>query len=323
MTDDHRAISAFLDAKAAESGSARNTILAYGRDLRDLAGWLWARGLVLADLTREGIEDYIAHSDALGLSRATRARRLSAIRQFTRFALEEGWRADDPAIRIAGPGRSTRLPKILAQAEVEALLAAAPGIGHSDADRARNLCLVEILYATGMRVSELVSLPVSACRGDPRVLLIRGKGNKDRMVPLTPPARRALAAWLRLRDGAAADSALGRLVAGKGARWLFPAPGAAGHMPRQTFGRLLGDMAVAAGVSPGRVTPHVIRHAFATHLLQGGADLRSIQTLLGHADLGTTEIYTHVLTERMRDLVLTHHPLAGGTGTLGPGDGTA
>ena len=242
--------------------------------------------------------------------RATRARRLSSIRQFTRFALEEGWRDNDPAIRISGPGRSKRLPKTLDQAEIDALLASASMIGRTDADRARNLCLIELLYATGMRVSELVSLPAAACRGDPRVLLIRGKGDKERMVPLTPPARRALSDWLAIRDTAHKDSALGRLVAGKGARWLFPAPGAAGHMPRQTFGRLLNDMAVAAGVAPSRVTPHVIRHAFATHLLEGGADLRSIQTLLGHADLGTTEIYTHVLDDRMRDLVLTHHPLA-------------
>lgn len=317
MRADHRAISAFLDAKAAESGSARNTILAYGRDLRDLSGWLGARDLTLGDLTRDRVEDYLTHSDAQGLSRATRARRLSSIRQFTRFALEEGWRDDDPAIRIAGPGRAKRLPKILGRDEIDALLAAAPRTGRTEAERVRNLCLIEILYATGMRVSELVSLPVSACRGDPRLLLIRGKGGKERMVPLTPPARRALSAWLALRDGAPGDGALGRLVAGKGARWLFPAPGAAGHMPRQSFGRLLNDMAVRAGVPPARVTPHVIRHAFATHLLEGGADLRSIQTLLGHADLGTTEIYTHVLNDRMRDLVLTHHPLARDNQTSG------
>lgn len=308
--DGARAISAFLDAQAAEAGAARNTLLAYGRDLRDFADWLDARGLALSSLTREAVEDYLAHCDAQGLARATRARRLSSIRQFTRFALDEGWRDDDPAIRITGPGRALRLPKTLDRAEIEALLAAAPKIGRSPADRARNLCLIEMLYATGMRVTELVSLPVGACRGNPEVLLIRGKGGKERMVPLTEPARLALAAWLRLRDGAPAASPLGRLVAGGGARWLFPAPGAAGHLPRQSFGRLLNDMAVAAGVDPARVTPHVIRHAFATHLLDGGADLRVIQTLLGHADLGTTEIYTHVLDQRMRDLVLKHHPLA-------------
>ena len=161
-----------------------------------------------------------------------------------------------------------------------------------------------------MRVSELVTLPVAACRGDPELLLIRGKGNKERMVPLTGPARTALAAWLKLRDNAPKGSPLAKLIAGKGVRWLFPAPGAEGHLPRQSFGRLLKDIAIAAGIDPSRVTPHVIRHAFATHLLEGGADLRSIQTLLGHADLGTTEIYTHVLDQRMRDLVLNHHPLA-------------
>lgn len=309
--NDHRAISAFLDAKAAESGASQNTLLAYGRDLRDLSDWLSGRGTALADLNREAVEDYLTHCDAEGLSRATRARRLSSIRQFTRFALEEGWRADDPAIRIAGPGRAQRLPKTLSRAEVEAILAAAQQTGRGPAERARNLCLIELLYATGMRVSELVSLPVASCRGDPAMLMIRGKGGKDRMVPLTAPARKALETWLALRDAAPEDSPLGRLVRGKGGRWLFPAPGAAGHLPRQSFGRLLNDMALAAGVDPARVTPHVIRHAFATHLLEGGADLRSIQTLLGHADLGTTEIYTHVLDQRMRDLVLNHHPLAG------------
>ena len=310
MSRDHQAIGAFLDAQAGEAGAARNTLLAYGRDLRDLSDWLGARGLALAGLTREQVEDYLSHCDAQGLSRATRARRLSAIRQFTRFALEEGWREDDPAIRIAGPGRAARIPRTLTRDQIQALLDAAPGIGRTPTERARNLCLIELLYATGMRVSELVSLPVQGCRGDPAALVIRGKGGKERMVPLGRAARAALADWLALRDGAPKDSLLARLLAGKGARWLFPAPGAAGHMPRGSFARLLGQMALAAGIDPGQVTPHVIRHAFATHLLEGGADLRSIQMLLGHADLGSTEIYTHVLNHRMRDLVLNHHPLA-------------
>ena len=307
---DGHAISAFLDAQSAEAGAARNTLLAYGRDLRDLSEWLAGAGLALRDLNRELVEDYLAHCDAQGLSRATRARRLASIRQFTRFALEEGWRSDDPAIRISGPGRVQRLPRTLERAEIDAILAAAPQLGRKPSDRARNLCLIELLYATGMRVSELVSLPVAGCRGDPDLLLIRGKGGKERLVPLTDPARAALADWLKHRDNAPEGSALARLVQGPGGRWLFPAPGAAGHMPRQSFGRLLNDIAIAAGIDPARVSPHIIRHAFATHLLEGGADLRSIQTLLGHADLGTTEIYTHVMDSRMRDLVLNHHPLA-------------
>ena len=309
---DLRRIATFLDAQAAEAGAARNTILAYGRDLRDFAGWLAAHDIALDATGRDDIERYLARCDAIGLSRATRARRLSAIRQLFRFALDEGWRGDDPAIRIAGPGRAQRLPRTLSPAEMTALLDAAANGDAGAPDRARTVCALELLYATGMRVSELVGLPVDACRGDPRLLMIRGKGGKERMVPLTRPARAALRDWLSHREGAGADTALGRLVRGNGARWLFPAKGAAGHMTRQAFHALLGRIAVAAGIAPDRVTPHVIRHAFATNLLEGGADLRSIQTLLGHADLGTTEIYTHVLDERKRDLVLKHHPLARG-----------
>lgn len=307
---DLRRISAFLDAQAAEAGSARNTLLAYGRDLRDFSAWLSARGLTLMSVSREGIEDYLSHCDALGLSRSTRARRLSAIRQLTRFALEEGWREDDPAGRIAGPGRAQRLPRTLNRDEVQALLDALPHIGRNGIERARNLALLELIYATGMRVSELVALPVTACRGNPAVLLIRGKGGVERMVPLNEPARKALADWLKIRDDAPEDTALGKLVAGRGGRWLFPAPSREGHMTRQSVNVLLNHLAIAAGIDPTRVSPHVMRHAFATHLLEGGADLRAIQMLLGHADLGTTEIYTHVLDARMRDLVLHHHPLA-------------
>lgn len=307
---DYRRISAFLDAQAAETGAARNTILAYGRDLRDFADWLARRQTPLIAITRDLIEDYLGHCDAQGLSRATRARRLSSIRQFSRFALDEGWREDDPAGRIQGPGRAKRLPKTLDHNQIEALIGALANVGRTTSDQLRNRALFEILYATGLRVTELVTLPVSGCRGDPQVLLVRGKGGKERMVPLSEHARGALAKWLRHRDTAPADSPLGRLVNGKGGRFLFPSPAAAGHLTRQGFALILKDLALAAGLDPTRVTPHVIRHAFATHLLEGGADLRAIQSLLGHADLGTTEIYTHVLDARMRDLVLTHHPLA-------------
>ncbi|MDO5622352.1 MAG: tyrosine recombinase [Paracoccus sp. (in: a-proteobacteria)] len=302
-----RQIAAFLDAQAAVAGAAQNTLLAYGRDLRDLLEWLTPRPL--AGLTRNQIEDYLTHCDAQGLARATRARRLASIRQFTRFAQEEGWREDDPACRIPGPGKAQRLPKTLTREQVAALIAALPHCGRTETDRLRNRAALELLYATGLRVTELVTLPAAACRGNPQLLLVKGKGGKERMVPLSGPARTALAAWLAHRDAAPEDSPLGRLLA-KNGRWLFPSSGAAGYLTRQGFSLILKDLALAAGLNPAHVTPHILRHAFATHLLEGGADLRAIQTLLGHSDLGTTEIYTHVLDARMRDLVLNHHPLA-------------
>ncbi len=298
-------ISAFLEAQAAERDAARNTLLAYGRDLSDFAGWIERRGGALAAAGQEEIEAYLAACDAEGLAKSTRARRLSAIRQFYRFAYEEGWRGDNPAIRLTGPGKSKHLPKTLSEAEVGALLDAARTRGRA-ADRIRNTCLFELLYATGMRVTELVSLPVSAARGDPRMILVRGKGGKERMVPLSPPARTALAAWLGKRDAAE------EIACAEGARpspHLFPSRGKAGHMTRVRFHGLVKELAGAAGIDPGKVSPHTIRHAFATHLLAHGADLRSIQTLLGHADVSTTEIYTHVLDARLRALVEEHHPL--------------
>lgn len=301
-----RWIAAFLEAAAGEQGAARNTVQSYGRDLADFGGWLDRRALSPATVTQDGIEDYLIGLEAEGLAPSTRARRLSAIRQFFRFVHDEGWRPDHPAIRIAGPGRGRRLPRTLSQAEVTALLDTAAATGDSPAEQARNRCLMELLYATGLRVSELVSLPVAAVRGDPRLILVRGKGGKDRMVPLSDPARAALAAWLAHRD--AADDARPRGT--PPSRALFPARGATGHLTRQAFHGLLKTFALRAGLDPARVSPHVLRHAFATHLLEGGADLRVIQTLLGHADLSTTEIYTHVLEARLRELVLTHHPLA-------------
>ena len=302
-----RWIQAFLEAQLAELDAAKNTQLAYARDLKDFARWLDEKSLNFATCDRHRIEEYLIMCDAQGLASATRARRLSAIRQLFRFVFQEGWRNDNPAIQIKGPRREKRLPKTLDQDEVVRLLQAARDTGREPADRLRNTCLIELLYATGMRVSELMGLPVAATRGDPRMLLIRGKGGKERMVPLSAPARVALADWLAARETKAQDaSARGQ----PSSRFLFPSRGKSGHLTRHWFYVLIKDLALAAGVNPDKVTPHTMRHAFATHLLANGADLRSIQTWLGHADISTTEIYTHVLDERLRELVLEHHPMA-------------
>lgn len=300
-------VQAFIDAQAAELDAATNTQLAYARDLRIFAEWLAPKGLHFATLTQDDIEGFLIASEAEGLSAATRARRLSAIKQLFRFAFEEGWRTVNPAIQIKGPGKSKALPKILSEDEVAALLQAAKD---SKTNSARDVCLMELLYATGMRVSELVTLPLASVRGDPAMLLVRGKGNKERMVPLSPPARAALAAFLAIRD---AEEDAKRAKGGRASPYLFASRGKTGHLTRQRFFTLIKDIAVRAGVPPGKVTPHTLRHAFATHLLARGADLRAIQTLLGHADVATTEIYTHVLDERLTELVTQHHPLAKAT----------
>lgn len=302
-----RWISSFLEAQAAELDAARNTLLAYGRDLQDFASWLERRASSFDAATRAEIEDYLIFCEAQGLSKATRARRLSAIRQLYRFAFEEGWRSENPGLRIKGPGQAAKLPQTLELAQVEALLRAAKDSGRTPEEQARNACLMEVIYATGMRVSELVELPVAAVRGAPAMILVRGKGGKERMVPLSPPAKQALADWLILRD---ATEEAGAAKGKKPSKFLFPGRGAAGHITRQQFFVLLKGFAAQAGLDPASVTPHTLRHAFATHLLAGGADLRVIQTLLGHADLSTTEIYTHVLDEHLKSLVLEHHPLA-------------
>lgn len=297
-------IQAMLEAQAAELDAATNTQLAYARDLTDFSNWLSHKSLHFADAVQGDVEGYLVSCEAQGLAKSTRARRLSAIKQLYRFAFEEGWRDDNPAITLKGPGKDKRLPKTLAVTEVEALIEAAGAPGR---DQLRNTCLIEILYATGMRVTELVSLPVSAARGNPRMLLVRGKGGKERMVPLSGPAREAMAEWLAHRD---AVEETGRITGKPVSRFLFPSRGKLGHLTRHRFFGLIKEFAVKGGVSPAKVTPHTLRHAFATHLLANGADLRAIQTMLGHADVSTTEIYTHVLDERLRDLVLEHHPLA-------------
>lgn len=300
-------ISTFLEAQAAELGAATNTQMAYARDLKNFAEWIGDRSIKFVDVVRSDIEDYLVHCDEQGLAKSTRARRLSAIKQLYRFGFEEGWRETNPAIQVKGPGLDKRLPKTLEVKEVDLLIEAARVSGRNKQDKARNICMMELLYATGMRVSELVSLPVSASRGDPRMLLISGKGGKERMVPLSPAARESLAEWLVIRD-TAEDV---RVKSGKAtSKYLFPSRGKLGHLTRHRFYALIKEFAVSAGVNPDKVTPHTLRHAFATHLLANGADLRSIQVLLGHADVATTEIYTHVLDERLKELVLDHHPLA-------------
>lgn len=302
-----RWISTYLDAQMAEMDAADNTQSAYGRDLLDFAGWLADAGQDFAGVERVDVERYLIHCEAQGLAQATRARRLSSIKGMYRFAFEEGWREDNPAIQIKGPGRIKSLPKTLSVEEVERLLDAARSHGSRKLDRLRNTCLMELLYATGMRVSELVSLPVSATRGDPRMILVRGKGGKERMVPLSPPARNAMAAWIKQRDKQAEEA---HSKGAPSSKFLFASKAKTGHLTRHRFYTLIKELAVHGGVSPAKVTPHTLRHAFATHLLANGADLRSIQTLLGHADISTTEIYTHVLEERLKELVLQHHPLA-------------
>ena len=301
-------IDTFLDAMAAERGAAGNTLAAYQRDLVDFANWLDAREISLAEAERSDIESYLGSLSAEGLSDATRARRLSAIRQFYKMTFAEGLREDDPGGGLKGPKRGRRLPGAIPEDETSRLLEAARKPGGSRGASLRLHCLVELLYATGLRVTELVSLPVSAVRGDPRLILVRGKGGKERMVPLSDPAREVLAEWLIWRDQAEAKSIAGGT---KPSPYLFPSRGKLGHLTRVAFYTALKQLAVKAGIDPSTISPHALRHAFATHLLANGADLRVIQVLLGHSDIATTEIYTHVLDERLKALVFENHPLAG------------
>ena len=285
---------AFLEMLAAERGAARNTLLAYDRDLNDFAEFATGKGEAMARASAATLRAYMANIGSLGLKPRTAARRLSALRQFHRFLLREGIRTDDPTLLLDSPKLPGVLPKYLSEAEIDGLLAAAgrfPGRPGVVANAA-----LEILYATGLRVTELLTLPRTALAGDAAMLMVRGKGGKERMVPLSEAAKHAAAALTALSD--------------KRVRWLFPGRDPARPLTRQGFFLLLKQVALEAGIDPGRVSPHVLRHSFASHLLAHGADLRSLQMLLGHADIATTQIYTHVLSERLRKLVEEHHPLA-------------
>jgi integrase/recombinase XerD len=315
---DERLIDLYLDMLAAERGASANTLEAYRRDLNDFSGDLGDRGRGIANAGNDDVRGYLGRLSRRGFSAASVARRLSAIRQLYRFLYAEGTRKDDPAAAIEGPKRGRPLPKVLSVSHVDQLLSVARE-GIDDAARpaaerlraARLNCLLEVLYATGLRVSELLTLPASAARRDERMLIVRGKGNKERLVPLNGSAKTAMRDYLALREDAAKATKKGSLKASK---WLFPSFGESGHLTRQHFARDLKALAAEAGLKPKQVSPHVLRHAFASHLLQNGADLRTVQTLLGHADISTTQIYTHVLEERLKSLVRDLHPLGESSG---------
>jgi integrase/recombinase XerD len=311
-SSDARLSELFLDMLAAEQGAGANTLSAYRGDLADLSDFLARRRASFATADTQALRDYLADLDTRGFKSTSVARRLSATRHLFRFLLNERVRGDDPAAILAGPKRGRSLPKVLSVADVDRLLtqakaqAEAPDQPPLQRLRALRLsCLLEVLYATGLRVSELVALPLSAARRDARMIVVRGKGSKERLVPLNESSKRAMAGYL------AAQEALPRKGAkAPASKWLFPSSGESGHLTRQHFARDLKELAVAAGIAPRLVSPHVLRHAFASHLLHNGADLRIVQTLLGHTDISTTQIYTHIVEERLKSLVRDLHPLA-------------
>jgi len=308
MAMDGQLISQFLEMLAAEKGAADNTLQAYRRDLDDFVRYLAARNQTLPVVVPADISAYLRAISEDGLAPASRARRLSAIRQLFKFLASEGLIAEDPAHGLAGPKKARSLPKTLSVAEVDRLIETAhariePAKGRDRVRALRLYALIEMLYATGMRVSELVTLPRTVLAGDGRVLAIKGKGGRERLVPLNQAARAALERYLNVgfEDGVAPMLPT---------KWLFASRGAEGHLTRQRLGQELKELATEAGLDPERVSPHVLRHAFASHLLDRGADLRSVQQLLGHADISTTQIYSHVREERLKKLVVEHHPLA-------------
>jgi len=311
-TSDAKLINLFLDMLAAEQGAGPNTLDAYRRDLTDFSEFLARTGKAFASVETQALRDYLADLDARGFKSSSAARRLSAMRHLFRFLLNERIRSDDPAAVLSGPKRGRGLPKVLSISDVDRLLVHAkalsevPEISAPQRLRAMRLyCLLEVLYATGLRVSELVALPLSASRRDARMIVVRGKGDKERLVPLNEASRQAMADYL-----AAMTTLRPEKNKAAASKWLFPSFGESGHLTRQHFARELKELAASAGLAPRLVSPHVLRHAFASHLLHNGADLRIVQTLLGHTDISTTQIYTHVVEERLKSLVRDLHPLA-------------
>ena len=312
-SSDAQLINLFLDMLAAEQGAGDNTLAAYRRDLEDLSQFLGKSGKAFVSADTQDLRDFLADLDSRGFKSSSVARRLSSMRHLFRFLLNERTRADDPAAILSGPKRGRGLPKVLSMADVDRLLTKARELAEAPDQptlrrfrAARLSCLLEILYATGLRVSELVALPLSAARRDARMIVVRGKGNKERLVPLNESSRQAMADYLAAMDAHRKDQKRSAATS----KWLFPSFGESGHLTRQHFARDLKELAAAAGLSPRLISPHVLRHAFASHLLHNGADLRIVQTLLGHTDISTTQIYTHVVAERLKSLVRDLHPLA-------------
>jgi integrase/recombinase XerD len=312
-TSDARLINLFLDMLAAEQGAGANTLDAYRRDLTDFSGFLARSGQGFISAETQALRDYLADLDGRGFKSSSVARRLSAMRHLYRFLLNERIRNDDPAAILSGPKRGRGLPKVLSIADVDRLLTRAKALSEapeaSPLQRLRALrlyCLLEVLYATGLRVSELVSLPLSASRRDARMIVVRGKGDKERLVPLNQASRQAMTGYLAAIEALKPE----KKKNAPASKWLFPSFGESGHLTRQHFARDLKELAASAGLPPRLVSPHVLRHAFASHLLHNGADLRIVQTLLGHTDISTTQIYTHVVEERLKSLVRDLHPLA-------------
>ena len=312
-TSDAKLINLFLDMLAAEQGAGENTLDAYRRDLTDFSEFLGRAGQSFTGAETETLRDYLADLDTRGFKSSSVARRLSAMRHLFRFLLNERIRSDDPAAILSGPKRGRGLPKVLSISDVDRMLTRAKELtqaeGASPQQRLRAMrlhCLLEVLYATGLRVSELVALPLSASRRDASMIVVRGKGNKERLVPLNEASRQAMADYLAAMEALKPE----KKKNAASSKWLFPSFGESGHLTRQHFARDLKELAAASGLAPRLVSPHVLRHAFASHLLHNGADLRIVQTLLGHTDISTTQIYTHVVEERLKSLVRDLHPLA-------------
>lgn len=307
---DRALIEAFLDMMSAERGASPNTLSAYRRDLLDFTADVAKAHSDLKRAGREHIRKHLAGLSAAALKPSSQARKLSALRRFFGFLYSDGIRKDDPCGAIAAPKLSRPLPKILSQEDALKLIDAAQAHvtgakkEHDEAEALRLAAIVELLYASGLRISELVSLPLAAVRGSPRSVVVKGKGNKERLAPIGGEARAAMDRYLRVRDVFVPKSN------SAAQRYLFPSRGADAHLTRRRCHQLLKTLAAEAGIDPDKLSPHVLRHAFATHLVEGGADLRSVQTLLGHADIATTQIYTHVASERLKKTVESAHPLA-------------